>query len=48
MRTVRYICRSCGHEGKVEILTPDEKRDPNIPRRPVTYPKCGSADLEIG
>ncbi len=48
MRTVRLICRQCGHEDKVEILTPDEKRDPTIPRQPVRCPKCGSTDVEVG
>jgi hypothetical protein len=48
MRTVRFRFLRCGHEGEVQILSPEEQRDPSIPRRPVTCPECGSPDVEVG
>lgn len=48
LRIVRYKCRNCGHEGKVEVLSEDEMRDPRIPKRPVTCPKCRSTEVDVG
>jgi len=47
-RTVRFKCRTCGKEGKVEILTQEEIADLERPRQPVRCPNCGSQDVEIG
>jgi len=48
MRSVRFKCRQCGHEGKAEILTREEQKDPRIPKKRIVCPRCGSGDLEIG
>jgi hypothetical protein len=47
MRDVTLICRDCGHKDTIQVLTPEEERNPRFPRIPVTCPKCRSRNVEI-
>ena len=48
MKRMHLICRTCGHEARIEVLTREEvERDPQQPMRRPTCPRCGSADVQL-
>ncbi len=46
MRKILVICRTCGHEEKIEVYTDEEAIRLRIPRVPLRCPKCGSPHVE--
>jgi DNA-directed RNA polymerase subunit RPC12/RpoP len=47
MKVRRVICRSCGHEDKVEVFTREEADRKHMQLMPVTCPKCGSRNVIV-
>lgn len=47
----RYRCRNCGHRFVVDLLTPEERRDAERQRRPlsgIACPECHRTDVRPG
>lgn len=48
MRYALIVCRVCGHQEKVEVLTDEDiRRDPQRPRSLVRCPHCGTTNVEV-
>jgi len=50
MKTKRLVCRNCGYEGDVPILTPEEAenlRRKREPLGPVRCPKCHATTVQL-
>lgn len=46
MRVKVLVCKKCGYEGRVEVLSPDEARK-NPRAAPARCPRCASIDVEL-
>ena len=48
MKRMHLICRRCGHETRIDVLTREDiERDPQQPRGRPTCPSCGSPDVQL-
>lgn len=49
MRKKIFVCRNCGYEWQVTVLSPEEVEEARRKKQPVSSiccPKCGSSNLE--
>jgi hypothetical protein len=46
MKRVTLVCKACGHEERIEILTRDDLDRRPRPTRPASCSKCGSERVE--
>jgi hypothetical protein len=47
MRVATVVCKECGNRERIQILTEDEKRDPQIPKSPIRCTRCGSPNIIV-
>ncbi len=50
MRRKHLVCRSCGYEGEIPILSPEEAEEARRRREPIgpaRCPRCGSSNVSI-
>jgi hypothetical protein len=47
MKRVTLICKSCGNEARIEVVTRDDLEKRPRPTRPASCPKCGSGRVEL-
>ena len=45
MRRKLLVCKECGYEGTVEVLSPEERR--RIPSQPVACPRCHTTNVHL-
>jgi hypothetical protein len=47
MKRVTLVCKSCGNEQRIEIVTREELEARPRPTRPASCPRCGSGNVEL-
>jgi uncharacterized Zn finger protein len=47
MKRVTLVCKACGNEEWIEIVTREEQESRPRPTRPASCLKCGSGNVEL-
>lgn len=47
MKTMHLVCKDCGYEGSIKVVTRDDQERKRIPTQPASCPQCQSRNVAL-